>query len=120
MILSREQVEQAQIIMGLHGQPICRDTVTAAYRLLAKKVHPDAGGDAAQFAALDRAKHLLLAYIEKAGSEAPSGSYKHEECPACKGKGYVALRRHFGTLSIVCNRCRGSGDARWEPDKVET
>ena len=120
MIISKAQVEAAQLVMGLDGQELCAANISEAYRNLARKHHPDVGGDASQFVALDRAKCLLLHWISQAPATRPV-SYRKPDCPNCKGLGRILIRRHFGgVLPIMCGRCKGSGDAQWEADNSDT
>jgi curved DNA-binding protein CbpA len=51
----------------------CRiDDVKAAYRRLAKAAHPDAGGDAKDFIAIESAYREALAYCQQYGSHLAS------------------------------------------------
>lgn len=50
----------AHHVLGL-GRPATREQVTRAYRKTAKRLHPDAGGDHAEFLELERAYRAALA-----------------------------------------------------------
>lgn len=83
--------------------------IKLAYRALAKKLHPDLGGDAAQLAAVNEAADVLLdakrraAYDRERGS-APKSAPKSASGSAPKGssaKVSVALCEHCGALNRV-------------------
>jgi DnaJ-class molecular chaperone len=58
-----EQIEEALEILEL-PQFVTRADIKRQYRFLAKKYHPDTGGDARKMEALSRAYELLMKYIE--------------------------------------------------------
>jgi DnaJ-class molecular chaperone len=120
VIIKREDVLASQALLGIEGIPLDEDSVRCAYRTLAKKHHPDAGGDAAQFAAIDRAKHLLLAQIKRLATAQPQPVLQKEDCANCGGRGRVVIRKGFATMTITCNRCKGSGDMAWDEDTYDT
>lgn len=120
MIISKAMVEQAQTVLGLEGLPLTLDSVKVAYRTLAKKHHPDVGGDPQQFAAVDRAKCLLEEWLVKNPIQHVAEQMLKEDCPNCKGKGRIVIRKHFGQMTITCGRCKGSGDANWDEDLQDT
>lgn len=99
------------------------DAVRDAYRKVAKKTHPDAGGDAVAFANADRAKHLLLKWLERGSRPAPPkvepGRF-HEKCSNCQGSGRRRINRGFHSMTMVCGTCHGTGDAQFEADKSDT
>jgi DnaJ-class molecular chaperone len=74
--------------------------VDAAFRRLSKRAHPDAGGDAATFAALSEARYAAL----RAAREWP--------CDRCRGAGRVEVRRGAASTSLVCGAC-GGGGKKW-------
>lgn len=117
MIVTRAMVDQSIVILGLEGMPITTDTVKAAYRKLAKTAHPDVGGSAEQFAAADRARAILELHLAKVGvNSGVAQPMIKNDCPNCKGRGRVTVRRHWTSITITCGRCKGSGDANWDED----
>lgn len=97
------------------------DIVKEAYRAVAKKTHPDKGGDAVAFANADRAKHLLLQWLKQAVAKAaPKVEAGHfgKKCGMCNGEGRRRINRGFHSMTMVCGTCHGTGDAQFEPDKV--
>lgn len=117
-MVTKQQVEDAQKVLGIDGTPLTREAIKIAYRALAKKHHPDAGGDAAQFAQVDRAKCILELWLDRQPKE--PRDWRVEACPACDGKGRVVVRKGFAQMTITCGRCKGSGDAQWDADVVDT
>lgn len=88
------------------------------YRTAAKGAHPDAGGSAEAFAQVDRAKHILLAWLEKvANAPPPAQLHGKRPCEACDGMGHITLQSgRPGRLGLrrQCQRCHGSGDADYD------
>lgn len=84
--------------------------VLELYKVQAKRTHPDMGGTPEAFAAVDRAKHVLLHWLERAGPavEVPHGDV--QECLRCKGKGYTMQQRAFRQMRMQCPSCRGTGE----------
>lgn len=56
-------VPEYLVLLGLDAQPHDRSIIDAAYRARAKQLHPDAGGDADKFAALQDAYQTALGAI---------------------------------------------------------
>lgn len=86
--------------------------VTAAYRARAAQTHPDRGGDAAEFVKVDRAKHVLLAWLAK--PKVASVTQRKRPCDYCNGAGHVyqqGSRPGSQGLRRTCPKCSGSGDA---------
>lgn len=101
---------------------LTEDTVRDAYRVVAKKTHPDRGGDATVFANADRAKHMLLQWLkqrDKVVIKAEPGNFG-KKCEVCGGTGRRRVQRGFSSMTMVCGTCHGSGDAQYEADKVDT
>lgn len=90
------------------------DHVKAIYRDLVKLHHPDKGGDMKRFVEIDRAKCVLELWFKRQPPE--DTTFKLEKCAICNGIGRVTIRRGFASMTIVCGRCRGSGDAQYEAD----
>ena len=59
-----EEIEKALNILSL-PKLISREDVKTQYRFLAKKNHPDKGGDAEKMEQLNMAYKLLITYIEE-------------------------------------------------------
>ena len=81
------------------GWPAIRE----AYKVLARRWHPDAGGDAEQFARICEAYRVLRA------TEAERNRLRHL-CPECQGARMLSVRRGWRVVSTVgCPRCDGLG-----------
>ena len=132
MIVNRKHAEEAWATLlaaeypGQHvGAPMPESAgeVTASYRKAAANTHPDAGGTLEAFAAVDRAKHVLLKWLERQSKEAPA-KLEADHCPDCEGRGFVVRKaqRGFKTteLRIQCRKCRGTGELGVEQDVGET
>ena len=59
-----EEIEKALEILSL-PKMISREDIKKQYRFLAKKNHPDKGGDAEKMEQLNYAYRLLMKYIEE-------------------------------------------------------
>ena len=64
MIDPKVEMQKALDILGL-PQLITREDVKNQYRFLAKKNHPDLGGDAEKMEQINAAYQLLIQYIEE-------------------------------------------------------
>jgi len=64
MLTPKEEIEKALDILAL-PKLITRDELKYQYHFLAKKNHPDIGGDSDSMEMLNRAYKLLMQYIEK-------------------------------------------------------
>lgn len=121
MIVSRKMAEDAALIFGfdIDSGLLAADQINAAYRAEAKKAHPDLGGSPEAFAAVDRAKHILLAWLERQGDSEPTKPHGGVTvCPRCDGRGFLELRRGFAApLRRQCPTCTGSGEIYDEKDK---
>lgn len=116
MIVSRKMAEAAAAELGLALHETLDDqTVALAYRAMARVVHPDVGGSAEAFAAVDRAKHVLLGWLERSTGPAPAAA--GGKCATCAGKGHVTVQRGFKSHWIMCGACKGSGDAGYDHDQ---
>ena len=74
--------------------------VKARYRDLARTLHPDAGGDAAEFSKVAQAYREALA----------EATVREATCPACGGSGRRNVTsRGFQQASVLCQSCHGSG-----------
>lgn len=72
------------------------EQVKAAYHERARILHPDAGGDAGQFAELVLAYQRCLAH-----AEAP------KPCPDCLGLGKKRRTVGYFGIDVVCPTCKG-------------
>lgn len=82
-----------------------------AYRAACRHAHPDMGGRMEDFVVVDRAKHIVAGWIEKAAvTQSPELRHGGDApCSRCNGKGTITLRKGFGTMPASCPTCRGSG-----------
>jgi len=77
--------------------------IREAYKARALRSHPDAGGDAEQFARLGDAYRVLRA------TEAERERVRHL-CPDCQGARRLGVRRGWRVVATVdCPRCAGTG-----------
>lgn len=120
MIVNRAHAEEASkelLVHALFLQGITAEQVNEAYRSRARETHPDAGGDAADFARVDRAKHILLEWLKR-NPESAAPAALGGQCPRCEGNGYVNIQRGFRAMRMQCPRCHGTGDADYTPDRT--
>lgn len=113
--------EQAAVTLGgLDLATLSEAVVTKVFRDLAKTLHPDCGGDAKKFVEADRAKCILIRWLQRPQVAPPSldDLIPSERCPMCGGTGRRTLQRGFHTMTMVCGTCRGLGELV-RPDKVE-
>lgn len=120
-IISRKMAEEACEALGwgketLDGE-MTAEGVNAQYRAAVMEAHPDRGGSQEAFVAVDRAKHVLLAWLEKSEQAPPAHG---EQCPRCEGRGYVDHQRAFRAMKVTCPRCRGTGELGVEHEKGST
>ena len=71
--------------------------VRAAYWELAKKAHPDAGGSAEAFNALQAAHRAAMDLAVAT------------PCPTCRGRAVIHTQRGFNVLVSPCLPCNGTG-----------
>lgn len=112
MIVSHKMaVEAAATLGGLDLDTLSEPVLTKVFRDLAKSLHPDKGGDAAAFVEADRAKCVLLKWLERRAPDEPaSTAISSTQCPMCRGTGKRTLRRGFRTMTMMCGTCRGHGE----------
>lgn len=121
MIVSRKMAEDAAKVMHLEFNPggMTEQMVKDRYKVLAKELHPDKGGDPAAFVEADRAKCILLGWLERRAKEEPGeAAVSSNTCPMCHGTGRRTLRRGFRSMTMLCGTCRGHGELL-PNDKVE-
>lgn len=130
MIVNRDHAETAWAVLLAAeypgesvGAPMPESAgeVTASYRKAAAHTHPDMpGGSVEAFARVDRAKHVLLKWLERQGSDGPP-KLQAERCPDCDGKGHVVRKGQKGfkvtELRVQCRKCRGTGELGVEHDE---
>lgn len=118
MIVTQQMAEKAaeQLDLGLFG--LSEASVRIAFREAAKRMHPDKGGTMDEFVQLDRAKEVLLRWINRPMAEPVDPAIASDKCQPCKGTGRRVLRRGFRSMTMVCGSCRGTGE-RVPPEKVE-
>lgn len=126
MIVNRSHAEEALAILNADGSlapvldGLLEQQVKELYREACKTAHPDGGGTMEKFAAVDRAKHLLLKWLEKQTDE-PALPPMGVKCPSCAGRGYRMsdVQRGFKitSLRVQCRKCRGSGELGVEHDQ---
>lgn len=117
MIITRTMAEEAAETLALDlSLPLTAEQVGQAYRLLAKAAHPDAGGSPEAFAAVDRAKHVLLGWLARSPAPVDTLSDVGEQCYKCSGKGFVVSQRGWRQMRVQCLMCRGAGTLGVEHD----
>jgi DnaJ-class molecular chaperone len=122
VIVSRKMAEEAasdlcfvsmELFDGAVSHPLdvmTKEAVQQAYKNLVKLHHPDKGGSAEAFVRIDRAKCVLLGWLERRASEEPSAAVSSVACPMCHGSGRRTLRRGFHSMTMMCGTCRGHGE----------
>jgi len=126
MIVNRSHAEEAFALLNdgslaptLDG--LLEQQVKELYREACKTAHPDAvGGSIEKFAAVDRAKHVLLHWLAKQADK-PAVALMGAACDNCTGKGYVEKTSQRGfkltTLRAQCRKCNGTGEEGVEHDR---
>lgn len=119
MIVNKKMAEGVLSLLELTTlEGLTKDVVNNAYRVVAKKAHPDAGGSAELFVAVDRAKGLLLEYIKRCdAAPVPDVGLKPTACPTCGGSGRLRVHRGFHAMNMMCGTCHGTGEAEYRPDQ---
>lgn len=124
MIVTDKMAEEAWALLrekaGLREDaelPYAAPSVQVAFKAAAKNTHPDKGGTAEQFAAVDRAKCILLVWLEKREKRPPVTTGAGTVCTQCGGKGFVLSQRAWRAMRVQCPTCRGTGDLDSEFEK---
>lgn len=125
MIVNREHAEEAFALLNADGvlaptlDGLLEQQVKELYREACKTAHPDGGGTLEKFAAVDRAKHVLLKWIAKQGDSPPPMNVV--KCGNCEGKGNVTIKSQRGfkitELRRQCRKCNGTGEEGVEHDR---
>jgi DnaJ-class molecular chaperone len=89
--------EEDLALLGL-TEPVTADEAKARFRELALLLHPDRGGDAAQFDTVRQAHDRVQAEL-----------LRPKRCAECRGKGRTPLTVGFNTLHVRCVKCQGTG-----------
>lgn len=111
MIITEKAAREAAALLEVPLEGLTEAAVTTQYRAKAKAAHPDGGGTTELFAAVDRAKHVLIRWLARApapASDVPHGSVT--VCPRCGGQGYYMRQHGFKAMRMQCPSCRGSGE----------
>lgn len=118
-MINRSEAERAITTLCLGDTPdtVEAAAVSSAYRSMAFGAHPDHGGTLEAFAAIDRAKHVLLLWIKGRGPEAPSPGMAVNRCGPCDGTGFRKVQHGFKAMRVQCVKCRGTGDLDYEHEK---
>jgi len=82
--------------LGL-GNTASLPELKSRWRELARKHHPDVGGDAAEFHKLHEAYVHAIEICES------------RPCEKCNGRGYLIRIRGFSSIHLVCPACGGDG-----------
>lgn len=117
MIITRKMADEAATVLELPAEDWTVELVNACYRSAAKRAHPDMGGSAEAFAKVDRAKHVLLGWLERLAGEQPAPPHAVRTCHKCEGRGHVMSQRAFRQMRVQCPTCRGTGDLDYEHEK---
>jgi hypothetical protein len=121
VIVTEKMAREACVDLGWGPETLNDELTTAGvgaqYRLMAKRAHPDCeGGSVEAFAKVDRAKHVLFAWLERRDRAEPQPAHGNK-CRRCEGKGYVESHRAFRVMKIACPLCRGLGEEGVEAEK---
>jgi len=129
VIVSQKKAEEARLLLmrdlsdeeleANDSTVLCmsEDKVNALFRAAAKYAHPDAGGSPEAFAAVDRAKHILLHWLKRKGTGIRPAHGGVSKCPRCDGLGRVILYKGVSQLRVQCPTCQGNGEIYDERDK---
>ena len=87
-------------------------TIHAAYRALAAKHHPDAGGDNDYFCRLTEAWSVLC-WKDRRKRYDDELALTRDKCSMCRGKGVVYKQVGFiSRVESACPKCKGVGMLR--------
>lgn len=86
-------------LLGLDKERATPAEVRRAWRRVAARLHPDAGGDEGKFKAAAGAYRDALAWASQP-----------RLCPECDGCGFYTLRKGgFSSIRQTCKKCAGTG-----------
>lgn len=95
-------------LMGV-GKNFKPEELKANWRLIARELHPDKGGNAAEFAEASAAYATLSDSDARRKYEAQL-AIGTTECPTCSGRGTVYKQRGLTSRTeAICTGCKGSG-----------
>lgn len=88
------------------------------YRTACRFTHPDMGGSVEDFAAVDRAKYVVEAWLAKrARVDEVNAHGAVTVCPRCNGDRRIKLQKGFRQMQVQCPTCHGNGELYDEKDK---
>jgi DnaJ-class molecular chaperone len=90
--------------------PLGPESVGVAYKQACKRAHPDTGGSQEEFVAVDRARHVLLAWLERQADAPVPAHGGAAECPRCHGAGRIMMHRGVRQMPMQCPACQGNGE----------
>lgn len=94
--------------LGVHKQ-MTQEEVKAVYIKLARKHHPDMGGNKDKFSAITGA-YRLISNKEELKKFMLQMQGVGKECVMCAGKGATFKQRSLTSrVATACNNCEGSG-----------
>lgn len=96
-MITRQQAEEAADFMSIALDDLNYTLLTARYRELVKKHHPDTGADLEDWRTLKRAHDTLGAWLRQI-------RHVEGECPECGGSGRTRTRP-----VRWCRACQGRG-----------
>lgn len=120
MIVNRGHATDALADLGMAQGPdeYTAADLKAAYRFRAGLTHPDReGGSIEAFAVVDRAKHVLEAWLAKRSTEARLGLVA-PPCVRCGGTGRIKVHKGFKFYLVKCVTCNGTGDGGYDHDRA--
>jgi len=106
-----EEAAKALELYPMDHHVVTAETIQAAYKRRARETHPDApGGSAEAFVSVDKAKHILLVWLQRKQPPA-SATDKGAKCPTCDGSGFIWQASGFKRgLKRQCAPCHGTGE----------
>lgn len=88
------------------------------YRAACRHTHPDMGGRPEDFATVDRAKHVVEAWMAKQGWRKEIAEHGGVTvCPRCNGDRRIKFQRGFRQMQVQCPTCQGNGELYDEKEK---
>lgn len=112
MIITAAKASEAAKELGVELDTLNPDSLSKAYRTMARKHHPDTGDyEAEKWARVSWAKEVLVRWLERATPADPEAVKNAGDCRACAGTGRIPVKRTgFGKpMTLQCVLCNGSG-----------
>lgn len=119
MTVTRAKALEAASVLRIQLDDATEAMVKTAFRSMALTAHPDQGGSVEAYARVDWAKEVLNRWLKAQATVTDTPGLTPDKCKPCGGRGSVVIRRGFGTLTITCGLCRGSGDATYDHDRSD-